>query len=72
MKLNPNKNKLREDQVELPKINFIYANGEQKSRKYSDVNIKLPEIEENDEEEQARKTHAIPSESNESDYFEDL
>lgn len=44
MKLNPNKNKLREDQVELPKINFIYANGEQKSRKYSDVNIKLPEI----------------------------
>lgn len=64
-------NTIKEDYVELPKINFSYSSPQDRSRKNSDVNIKLPDIGE-DEEAGIEKTHGIPSEECESDYYEEI
>lgn len=71
MRPKTSNNVLKEDFVELPKINFSYVSPQDRSRKGSDVNIKLPDLE-GDEEVGNKKTHALPSEECDSDYYEEI
>jgi hypothetical protein len=71
MRPKTSNNILKEDFVELPKINFSFVSPENRSRKGSDVNIKLPDID-GDDDHANKKTHALPSDECESDYLEEI
>ena len=64
--------KIKDDFVELPKINFNYQQNEVKKRKNSDVNINLPYLDEEQEYNKNQKTHAKASSDNESDYLDEI